>query len=122
MLQALPSDDLDSIAWVGFFCSSVQTGTHCFSWAGVHHTAKGFVAQHEARLARRRPAVFPLYDLDVGPADADGDGFYKYRALACVGLGDVLQPCCPRLLRLYGNRLHLVTSCCGRVPPPEPIP
>src|SRR5258706_14149192 len=89
MLQALPSDDLDSIAWVGFFCSSVQTGTQCFSWAGVHHTAKGFVSQHEARLARRRPAVFPLYDLDVGPADADGDAFSIYSSFACLWLGVV---------------------------------
>ena len=81
--------------------------------ARIQHTAEGFVAQYEARLAGRRPAVLPLHDLDVGPADADGDGFDKYRALACVGLGDILQPCGPRLLRLYGNRLHVVTcNCC----------
>ena len=59
--------------------------------ARVDHPAEGFVAEHEARLAGRRPAVLALDDLDVGAADADGDGFHENRTVARVGLRNVLQ-------------------------------
>ena len=60
---------------------------------GIDDAAEGFVPEHETRLARRRPAVLALDDLDVGPAHADGDGFHEHRALARVRLGDVFQTC-----------------------------
>ena len=61
--------------------------------ARVHHAAQGLVPEHQARLAARRPPVLALHDLDVGPADADRDGFHEDRPVACVGLGDVLEAC-----------------------------
>lgn len=56
------------------------------------------MAQHEARLARRGPAVLPLHDLDIGSADADSDGFHEHRAFVRVRLRDILQPCGSRFL------------------------
>ena len=68
------------------------------------------MAQHEARLARRRPAVFPLDDLDVRSTDTDGDGFHEDRALAHIGLRKIFVPGCPGLFGFYSNRFHDVTS------------
>ena len=39
------------------------------------------MSQHQTRLSRRRPAVFPLGDLDVRPTDSGGDRFNQDRAL-----------------------------------------
>ena len=60
--------------------------------------------------ARGSPAVLALGDLDVRPADADGHGFHEDRALAGVGLGDVLEPGGPGLAGLDCDRLHDVAS------------
>ena len=68
------------------------------------------MAQHEARLSRRGPAVLPLHDLDIGPADPDGDGFHEHRAVTHIRLRDLLQPCGPRLLRFYRDGFHMVPS------------
>ena len=65
--------------------------------------------EHEACLARRGPAVLAFHDLDVGPADADRDGFHEDRPGAYVRLGDVFQACGFRLVRFNGDGLH-VTS------------
>ena len=81
------------------FCSAAAR-------ARVDHPAEGFVPEHEARLARRGPAVLALDDLDVGPAHADGDGFHEHRPVADVRLGDVLQACRSRLVRFYGDGFH----------------
>ena len=78
--------------------------------ARVEHPAEGLVAEHEARVARGGPAVLALGDLDVRPADADGHGLHEDRALARVGLGNVLEPGGPGLPGLDGDRLHEVAS------------
>ena len=44
-------------------------------------------------LPWRGPAVLALHDLDVGPANADRDGFDEDRPVAHVRLGDVFQAC-----------------------------
>ena len=57
----------------------------------VEDPAERFVPEHQPALARRRPSVLALDDLDVRPADADRDGFDKHRPAAHVGLGYVLE-------------------------------
>ena len=58
----------------------------------INDAAEGFMSQHQARLSRRRPAVFPLDDLDVRPADADGYRFDQDRALTQIGLRNIFVP------------------------------
>ena len=79
--------------------------------ARVHHPAEGFVAEHEACLARRGPTVLPLHDLDIGPADPDGDGFDEYRTFTHIGLRNFFQLGASRLPGLYSDCLHAYTSC-----------
>jgi hypothetical protein len=69
--------------------------------------------QYQARLARGGPAVLALHDPDLGPANAHGNGFYEDRAATHVRLGDVFQACGLRLVRFYGDGLHLEFSRCG---------
>ena len=76
--------------------------------ARVDHPAERLVPEHEARLALGGPAVLALHDLDVGPADADRDGFHEDRPVARVGLGDVFEARAPRLARFDGDGLHRV--------------
>ena len=73
----------------------------------VEHAAEGLVAEHEALLPGWGPAVFSLDDLDVGPADADGDRFDEHRAVAHIRLRDVFEPRGARLLRFDGDRFHV---------------
>jgi len=47
-------------------------------WARVYHPAERFVTQHEARLAGWSPAVMPLHNLHIGPADPHGDGLHEH--------------------------------------------
>ena len=75
----------------------------------IQYAPQGFVPQHEAWLAWRRPAVLPLHDLGVGPTDPDSDGFHEYRAVADVRFRDILQTCASRSLGFDGNRLHPAT-------------
>ena len=81
------------------------------------------MSQHQARLSRRRPAVFPFGDLDVRSTDSGGNGFNQDRALAHIGLRKIFVPDCPGLFRFYSNRFHGVTSFLGttycEVPRPE---
>ena len=74
--------------------------------AWVHHAAERFMAQHQARLAGRRPAVLPFHDFHVGPTDPDSDGSHQDRTIAHVRLGDVFQLCRSRFLRLNRDGLH----------------
>src|SRR5262249_20165861 len=74
--------------------------------AGVEHAAERLVPEHEPGLAERGPSVLALHDLAVGPADPDRDRLDEDRAVADVGLGHVLEPRRPRLLRLERDRLH----------------
>ena len=53
------------------------------------------MAEHEAGLARRRPAIRALDDLDIGAADADGDSLHEDRTVARVGLRHMLSPRLP---------------------------
>jgi hypothetical protein len=66
------------------------------------------MAQHEARLSGRCPAVFAIGNLDVGPANADGDGFHEDRSFAHIGLRNRLQKRAARFLWFYSNSFHLV--------------
>jgi hypothetical protein len=45
--------------------------------------------QNQTGLARRRPAIRALDDLDIGAADADRDGFHEDRPATSVRLRDV---------------------------------
>ena len=76
----------------------------------INDAAEGFVAQHETGLPGRRPAVLPLHDLDVGPADPDRNGFHQHGPVTLIGLRDLLQPRCPRLLRFHRDGVHMVPS------------
>ena len=71
------------------------------------------MSQHQTRLSRRRPAVFPFGDLDVRSTDSGGNGFHEDRALAQIGLRKIFVPDCPGLFRFYRNRFHGVTSFLG---------
>ncbi len=53
------------------------------------------MAEHEARLAGRSPAVLALHDLDVRPTNADGNGFHEDRALMGVRFRKIFEPGCP---------------------------
>ena len=53
----------------------------------------GFVTEHEARLARRRPAVLAVRNLDVSAANADGNSLHEHGAVLDVRFRDVFQPC-----------------------------
>ena len=57
----------------------------------IDDAAERLVAEHQPRLARRRPAVLAFDDLDVGPAHADGDRLDEHGPVARVGLGNVLE-------------------------------
>jgi hypothetical protein len=46
--------------------------------------------QNQTGLARRRPAILALDDLDIGAADPNSDSLHEYRTVARVGLRDVL--------------------------------
>ena len=74
--------------------------------ARVEHPAQRLVPEHQARLARRRPAVLALDDLDVRPADADGDGLDEHRPVVRVRLGDVLEARGLGLVWFDGDGLH----------------
>ena len=76
----------------------------------VHHAPERFVAEDEARLAGRSPAVLPLDDLDVGPADADGDGLHEDRPLRRARFRNLLQPGGPGLAGLHGDGFHALIS------------
>ena len=74
--------------------------------ARVEDAAERLVAQHQARRARGRPAVLALDDLDVGPADPDGDRLDEDRALVDLGLRDLFAAGGSRLHRLDGDGFH----------------
>jgi len=76
--------------------------------ARVEDPAQRLVAEDEAVVPGRRPAVLPLGDLDVRPADADGDGFDEDRALADLRLGDLFEAGGAGLHRFDGDGLHAV--------------
>jgi hypothetical protein len=75
--------------------------------ARVHDPAERFVPEHEARLARRRPAVLALGDFDVGSAYADRDRFHEHRPASRFGIRNVFQEGGSRLAWFDGNGLHL---------------
>ncbi|MCJ7825506.1 MAG: hypothetical protein MUP44_11455, partial [Anaerolineales bacterium] len=76
----------------------------------IDDTAEGLVPQHQARRARRSPAVFALDNLDVRPTDADSHGFNQDRAFSLIRLGHLFVPGGPGCFRFYCNRFHHVIS------------
>jgi hypothetical protein len=58
---------------------------------GVEHAAQRLVAENQAGLAGRGPAVLPLDDLGVGAADADRHRLDEHGTVANVGFRDLLQ-------------------------------
>jgi hypothetical protein len=64
------------------------------------------VTEHQPRSAGGRPTVLAFDDLDVGPADTDGNRLDQHGPVANVGLGNVVEAGAPRLERFDGDGLH----------------
>ena len=109
-LKALPSNDTIFAAAIGR--SRVVLGQTALAQSsartGMDDAAERLVAEDEARLARRRPAVLAFHDLDVRTAYADGDRLDEHRPVARVGLRDVLEPCSFWRVRLNSDGFHVV--------------
>jgi hypothetical protein len=46
--------------------------------ARVDHPAERLMTQNKARLSGWGPAILALHDLDIGPADTDGNCFHEH--------------------------------------------
>src|SRR5262249_28452867 len=68
------------------------------------------MAQHEARLSGRSPAVLALGDLYVRPADPNRDSFHEHRAASDIRLRNIFQFRGARFLWLYSDRSHHIVS------------
>src|SRR5262247_3061346 len=68
------------------------------------------MAQYEARLSGRSPAVLALGDLHVCPADPNRNSLHEHRAVSEIGLRNIFQLSGVRFLWFYRDRFHHVVS------------
>jgi hypothetical protein len=64
------------------------------------------MTKHQALGSLGRPAVFAFDDLNVGPTDANRDRFNQDRAVALIGVGDLLVSGAVRLLWFDSDGFH----------------
>src|SRR5262249_52176211 len=86
---------------------------------GLEHATKRFMAQYEARLSWRSPAVLALSGLQICPADPNRYRFHEHRPASEIRLRNIFEFCRARFLRFYRDRFHclFITPLCGRFAP-----